>query len=238
MQWRIHHRTKTASTNDDARAGSPGDVFTADFQTAGRGRLDHKWLAPPGADVIMSVVLSVVGIDVAEVATLPLAVGLAVAKGVEPHVPGAALALKWPNDVLIDGKKVAGILCERTSDIVVAGIGINVAAREFPPGLGGRAVALGEFPGFRGSVAAVRDAVLAEISATVCARWAASGFASVWTEIAQLDFLKGRSVSVRQTDDDAVPVAGVCGGILPDGALDVGGVKVYAGEAHVEGVAS
>ena len=168
---------------------------------------------------------------------MPLAVGLAVVKGVAPHVPGAVLALKWPNDVLIGGRKVAGILCERSGDVVVAGIGINVASRKFPPGLEGRAAALGDFPGFRGSVAVVRDAVLAEIAATVCAQWAVSGFASVWPEIVQLDFLKGRAVSVRQADDDAAPVAGVCGGIQPDGALDVGGVKVYAGEVHVESVA-
>ena len=53
-------------------------------------------------------------------------------------------------------------------------------------------------------------------------------------EIAAVDFLKGREISVRQTDDDSAPVSGVSTGIMPDGSLDVGGVRVYAGEAHVE----
>ena len=62
------------------------------------------------------------------------------------------------------------------------------------------------------------------------------GFAVVYPEIVALDFLRGQTLSVRQTDEDAEPICGVCGGILFDGALDVGGVKVYSGETHVEKV--
>ena len=150
MTWQIHHKDETESTNLDARAGRHGDVFTADYQTAGRGRLDHKWLSPPGANLMMSAVLSVEGLSPEQVATLPLVVGLAVAKAVRRlFVNGQDVGrktedvkLKWPNDVLVGGKKLAGILCERNGDNVIAGIGINVGQTEFPPEIADRATSL------------------------------------------------------------------------------------------------
>ena len=234
--WTIRHRRETVSTNLDARAGRPGDVFTADYQTAGRGRLDHKWLSPPGTNLMMSAVLSVEGLAVDRAATLPLVVGLAVCRAVRMLVPDAAdkVALKWPNDVLVGGRKVAGILCERCADNVVAGIGVNVGQTSFAAEIADRATSL-RLAGFpaRGTVAGVRDAVLAEIAD--CVRlWRAGGFAAVWPEISSVDFLKGRLLSVRQTDDDVEPVRGLCGGITEDGSLAVGGERVYSGEAHVE----
>ena len=141
--------------------------------------------------------------------------------------------LKWPNDVLIGGRKVAGILCERVGDFVVAGIGINVAERDFPPELKGRAVALGALPGFSNSIGEVRDAVLAELK-KLYEIWLEAGFSAVWPEIAAVDLLRGRFVSVCQTDSDLEPVKGLSAGIMRDGSLDVGGVKVHAGEAHIE----
>ena len=79
----------------------------------------------------------------------------------------------------------------------------------------------------------VRNAILGELGKWH-GIWAEKGFGAVHPEIAALDALRGRMLSVRQTDDDAAPVTGVSGGIQQDGSLDVGGVKVYAGEAHVE----
>ena len=67
--WTIHHKAVTESTNLDARDGKPGDVFTADEQTAGRGRLDHTWISPPGKNLMLSVVLDVKGVEPQEVAT-------------------------------------------------------------------------------------------------------------------------------------------------------------------------
>ena len=244
MTWQIHHKDETESTNLDARAGRHGDVFTADYQTAGRGRLDHKWLSPPGANLMMSAVLSVEGLSPEQVATLPLVVGLAVAKAVRRlFVNGQDVGrktedvkLKWPNDVLVGGKKLAGILCERNGDNVIAGIGINVGQTEFPPEIADRATSLALLSAdvFRlpSSVLSVRDAVLRELG--VCySLWREKGFIAVYPEIAAVDWLKGREVAVLQTDDDASPVVGVSGGIQPDGSLDVGGGKVYAGEVHL-----
>ena len=212
IDWKIHHKAETASTNLDARVGKPGDVFTADYQTAGRGRLDHVWESPRGKDLLMSVVLEVSGLKPEEVATLPLVVGLAVAQAVHGQI-------KWPNDIFIEGEKVAGILCERNDDMVIAGIGVNVGQTRY------RSVG--------GEVVAVRNAVLGRL-ARVYAEWRQRGFAVVYPAIAALDWLKGRDVAVRQTDEDAAPVRGRCTGIEPDGSLGVGGEKLFAGETHVE----
>lgn len=215
ITWKIHHRDETTSTNLDARSGAHGDVFTADYQTAGRGRLDHVWESPRGKNIIMSVVLSVEDLPPEEVATLPLVVGLAVAEAAHGVV-------KWPNDVYVDGKKAAGILCERKDDLVIAGIGANVG--EVPKAFADRAIA-------------VPDLTITDILSALdraYTLWRVGGFAAVYPELVKKDFLKGRSLVVRQTDEDDEPVHGLCGGILSDGSLAVGGEKVYAGEAHVE----
>ena len=242
-RWSIHHKRVTESTNLDARAGSHGDVFTADFQTAGRGRLDHKWDSPEGTNLLMSVVLSIGAQSHEAVATLPLVAGLAVAKGLLGlqarndssigNLLRGRLAIKWPNDVLIDGKKIAGILCERHGDCVIVGIGVNVRQRVWPNELHGRATSILEATGMQMKTVQVRNAILGELGKWH-GIWKERGFGAVYPEIAALDALKGKSLSVWQTDDDAAPVRGVSGGILPDGSLDVGGFKVYAGEAHVE----
>ena len=240
-KWRIHHKDETESTNLDARVGVHGDVFTADYQTAGRGRLDHKWLSPPKANLIMSAVLSVADLSPDQVATLPLVVGLAVCKSLASLFPLPSSLfplLKWPNDILIDGKKLAGILCERHGDNVIVGIGVNVNQTKFAPEIADRATSLSLIAPdlvsrLSSPVLSVRVAVLRELDRWY-SRWRSDGFAAVYPEIAAVDYLKGLQIAVRQTDTDAVPVTGVCGGIRPDGSLDVGGTSVYAGEAHVE----
>jgi len=241
-KWRLHHKAETVSTNLDARAGRHGDVYAADFQTAGRGRLDHKWLSPPGTNLMMSAVLSVADLPPDHVATLPLAIGLAVAQTIEkfilpspiPHPSSPIPSLKWPNDILVNGKKLAGILCERKDDNVIVGIGVNVNQTEFPLEIAERATSLALLVPHPSSLippSFVMWQILREID-TVYSAWK-TDFASIYPEIVKIDCLRGQALSVRQTDDDAEPMVGVSGGILPDGSLDVGGKKVYAGEAHV-----
>ena len=243
FRWRIHRKDETESTNIDALAGSHGDVYTADYQTAGRGRLDHRWLSPPGTNLMMSVVLDVSGIAVERAATIPLVVGLSVAKAlaslgfqdrVAPWLEGR-VALKWPNDVLVDGLKIAGILCERHGDNAIVGIGVNVRQREFPPEIADRATSVLLATGREMKTAAVRNAILDQLGKWY-GIWKERGFEAVHPEIAAIDFLKGRELEVRQTDEDPQPLRGGCGGIMPDGTLDVGGTRVYAGEAHVSNV--
>jgi BirA family biotin operon repressor/biotin-[acetyl-CoA-carboxylase] ligase len=119
---RLHLRA-TTSTNDRARAlaegGAPhGTLVTAGEQHAGRGRQGRTWSAPPGRALLLSLVLR------DPPALLPLAAGLAVAEVAAP-----AAVVKWPNDVLVDGRKVAGILAEGRlgEGWAVLGIGVNVA---------------------------------------------------------------------------------------------------------------
>lgn len=233
MRWRISHVASTGSTNADALGGRPGDVFTADFQTAGRGRLDHKWLSAPGENLIMSVVLDDAGAAPDQVATLPLLAGLAAVEGLSSLLPPPpALSLKWPNDVLAGGRKLAGILCERHGDKVVVGIGVNVRQRDFAPEIADRATSL-VLLGSAADPVAARDAVLAALDG-LYALWRCEGFAAVHPRICAVDCLKGGFVRVRQTDGDSAPAEGVCGGIAEDGSLLVAGRRVYAGEAHVE----
>ncbi len=226
----------TESTNLDARVGVPGDVFTADEQTAGRGRLDHKWLSQPGANVMMSVVLDVAEISPEQVATLPLVVGLAVHAAVarfKPASAGKRICLKWPNDVFVERRKIAGILCERHGDRVIAGVGVNVNQTVFAPEIAARATSLA-CEGWAGTVVEMRDALLDELG-KIYAVWRDRGFAALHARYAAVDALKDRTISVRQTDDDAAPLAGFCGGVQPDGTLLVVGQPVFAGEAHIEG---
>ena len=142
------------------------------------------------------------------------------------------IAIKWPNDVLVDGKKIAGILCERHGDCVIVGIGVNVRQRVWPDDLHGRATSVLEATGWQMKTTQVRNAILGELGKWH-GIWSERGFSAAYPEIAALDALKGKALAVSQTDDDAEPTAGVCGGIQADGSLDVGGTKVYAGEAHV-----
>lgn len=229
---RLFRKETTVSTNIDARAGSPGDVFVAEYQSAGRGRLDHEWLSAKGENLMFSVVLSCGGLSPAEIATLPLVVGLAVMKALSTF---AALSLKWPNDVLAGGRKLAGILCERHGDNVIAGIGLNVNQTEFPPEIASRATSLALLCGTRFD----RDDILSRVVTSLFdyhAKWLSGGFATLHFEFAAFDCLKGRTLSVRQTDDDSAPISGLCEGVASDGSLIVGGCHVYAGEAHVIGV--
>jgi BirA family biotin operon repressor/biotin-[acetyl-CoA-carboxylase] ligase len=136
---------QTASTNDDARAASLGDaphghVIVADHQTQGRGSRGRTWSSPAGTDLYLSVVLRA-DAALVSVAPLTLAVGVAVAEAIGARLPTAArVEVKWPNDVLVDGRKIAGILVECSSLgeralPLVVGIGINVNRLAFPPDL-------------------------------------------------------------------------------------------------------
>ena len=233
MGFRFHRKETTASTNADARAGRPGDVFVAEFQTAGRGRLDHEWHAARGENLTFSVVLDVADASPAEVATLPLVVGLAVARYVSSLLGGAAdVSVKWPNDVLVGGRKICGILCERNGDAVIAGVGLNVNQTDFPAEIAVRATSLRLATGSPFDRDGVLNGVVTEIG-DMHSRWLRGGFAALRGAFAAVDCLKGREVAVLATDGDAAPIRGLCGGVQEDGSLLVGETRVYAGEAHV-----
>ncbi len=132
-----HYRV-TDSTNARARelveAGAPGGtVVTAAEQTAGRGRQGRTWTAPPGKALLYSAILK--PLDERHL-LLPLAVPLAVCDAAEKLAPGIKCAIKWPNDIWIDGRKVAGALIEAKPQdswaVIGVGLNLSIAAHEFP----------------------------------------------------------------------------------------------------------
>ena len=131
--WRVEVLAQTPSTNavvaERARAGEPaGLVVVAEQQTAGRGRLDRTWASPPRAGLTFSVLLRPV-LPAAEWGWLPLLTGLAVSRALRLRAEVDAV-LKWPNDVLVAGRKVCGVLAEVPGPgAVVLGIGLNVSTR-------------------------------------------------------------------------------------------------------------
>jgi BirA family biotin operon repressor/biotin-[acetyl-CoA-carboxylase] ligase len=140
----IHHYYKIGSTNtvamDAASAGAPeGSVFLAEQQTAGRGRGANQWHSERSVGIYCSALLRPV-LPPSDVLILSLAAGLAVHSAVQEIDSRVLPDLKWPNDVLIDGKKVCGILTEMNAEVtrvrhVVVGIGINVNQSSFPADL-------------------------------------------------------------------------------------------------------
>ena len=135
-----------AAAERSAEAGLPeGLIVVADQQTAGRGRRGRNWFSPPGSGLYVSVVLAPATsrVDPARATMLTtLAAGVALAEGVAAAT-GLHVDLKWPNDLYVSRRKLAGILAEGApDDALVLGYGINVAAAAFPPELGDRATSL------------------------------------------------------------------------------------------------
>ena len=215
------HLRATTSTSDRARAlaqaGAPhGTLVTASAQSAGRGRQGRSWSAPAGSSLLMSVVLR----DPPDL--LPLAAGVAVAR-----VCGEGSLIKWPNDVLLHDRKVAGILAEGRPQEgwAVIGIGLNVAVREqeLPPELRTIATTLGLEP----------DAIEPTLQRLLAAleRWISAPSDDVLDAVRARDALLDRPV--RWSGG-----SGRGGGIDGDGRLivltDGGRVGLDAGEVHLE----
>jgi BirA family biotin operon repressor/biotin-[acetyl-CoA-carboxylase] ligase len=159
-----------------ARGAPEGLVVVANYQTGGRGRRGRRWVAPPGAALLFSCLLRP-EVPVARWGELPLVAGVAVVEALE--AAGAQARLRWPNDVLVAGRKVAGILADGVADRdghVVLGIGVNVdqAATDWPPELADRAASLRAL-----GHPTTRPALLAALLASLVARyseWQQVGF--------------------------------------------------------------
>jgi BirA family biotin operon repressor/biotin-[acetyl-CoA-carboxylase] ligase len=177
-----------------------GALAVADFQTAGRGRLGHSWEAPPGTALLCSLLLK----PPAErnAAELSLVAGVALADTVE-RMAGLAVQLKWPNDVMLRRRKVAGCLAESREGAVVLGIGVNVnqAHDELPEGAG----SLLTLTGRRWD----REELLASLLEDLGGRyadWLTGGLDAVYDGLAPRDFLRGRRVSVNGTSGVATMI--------------------------------
>ena len=162
----VRYLPAVGSTNDVAAALPHRSVVVAGQQTAGRGRRGHTWFSPPGAGLYVSIVLApgTARVDPARATTiLTLAAGVALVEGVEAAT-GVSAVLKWPNDLLVAGRKLAGILAEGHGETVVLGYGINVLATAFPPELRDRVTSLESEIGRRVEPDLVLDETLAALS--------------------------------------------------------------------------
>jgi BirA family biotin operon repressor/biotin-[acetyl-CoA-carboxylase] ligase len=225
----VHHRL-TDSTNERARdlaiAGAPhGTLVTADEQTAGRGRQGRSWVASPGRALLMSLILR----DLREEhALLPLSAAVAVSEACEQAV-SVECRIKWPNDVWIEGRKVAGILVEGRPQEgwAILGIGLNVgtAAEEFPDELRDIATSLRAAAGDSPPVEEVRAELLERLDA-----WTSRVAGEVIDAWRERDALRGRRVRWADGEGEAT-------GIADTGALLVtttdGEVALDAGEVHL-----
>lgn len=216
---RVHHRV-TDSTNERAKAlalgGAPhGSLVTADEQTAGRGRQGRVWTTPPRSALLMSIVVR----DFDERLPLTAAVAICDALPVEG-------AIKWPNDVWIDGRKVAGILVEGRPQAgwAVLGIGLNVTTDAFPPELADTATSLR-----LAGVETTAEAVLADLLQALDRRLSDPA-ATVLDAWRQHDALRGQPIRWNAGEGTAAGIDG-CGALLVDTAD--GQVALDAGEVHL-----
>jgi BirA family biotin operon repressor/biotin-[acetyl-CoA-carboxylase] ligase len=217
------HYLLTDSTNARARelalAGAPsGTIVTAGAQTAGRGRQGRRWSAPAGKALLYSAILR--PLDERHL-LLPLAAALAACEAIEAAAP-AECRVKWPNDVWIDERKVAGILIEaRPPQFAVIGIGVNVAIEpdEFPADLRWPATSVG--PG--ASVDHVRLALDERLG-----QWTPASTKDVLESFRRRDALADREVA-WEGGGDAGSGSGVADGIDERGNLRV---RTAAGEEY------
>jgi len=214
---RIHLVPETGSTNADLRAQAAdwpeGHWLRAERQTAGRGRLNREWQSPAG-NLYASTLIRLQPDD-PPVTGLSLMMGLAVHDALADLLPGAPIQLKWPNDVMADGAKLAGMLLEREGNAIIAGVGINVASAPALPDR--RTIALADLPGGASrDAAAVLDALIAAFD-TWLARWREGGagvLIPAWTARAHPP---GTALVV--TAGTGAPQTGRFGGLDADGAL-------------------
>ena len=217
-----------------AESGAPsGRVLAALRQTAGRGRRGRSWFS--GADDSLTFSLLWRPPPDTALAGLSLAVGVALARAFEGlGLPG--IALKWPNDVLLSGRKLAGVLIELASgarpQAVVIGIGINLRRPpDLPEDLKLTAAALADL-GLPLPTASALLARVLEALSEVLARFAAEGFSSVRNQWLEKHALQG--CAVRLLSDFAEPLEGFCRGVDSDGALlletAAGTQRVISGE--------
>lgn len=217
MRWDVHYVAETGSTNADlaalARGGvAPGRVLWTGHQTAGRGRLGRTWEAPPGTSLLASILLPADDVPFLVVARVALAAADACAR-----LSGLEVALKWPNDLLVGDRKLAGLLAETEagSATVVVGIGCNV---DWPPearspDLGDRVAALSDGPFGPPAPSTLLDALLEALQA-----WLLLPSAEVLSAYRGRCATLGREVRVQLA---AGTLAGRATGITPTGGLEL-----------------
>lgn len=230
----LHLFDVTASTNDVARrlaaAGAEvGTAVIADRQLAGRGRAGRQWDSPPRVGLWLSMVAAPPP-DAVAAASLPLRIGVALAAALDPFTRPSRPAIKWPNDLMLDGAKFGGILCEGAWEgnrpgPVVVGVGLNVAqqAEQFPAEVRETATSISIAHGAPVPRLEVADAV---VRALLDALHSPISPHRLEAELEARDLIRGAGVVVSDPVTGAALIEGVAIGIARDGALlvrDAGG---------------
>jgi len=199
--WRVQCHDEVTSTNDLARACSEDrTAIFAESQTAGRGQRSNRWITPKGRDLMFSVVIR---------PTVPLEhwprftalAALAVCRAIEAQLP-LQPTIKWPNDIYLGPRKVAGLLAEATAHTIVLGIGLNVNATTFAPELQDTATSLlRELPATLRELdrEALASALLRELSITLAL--ASDDFHEAIAQVRQRSLLIGKSIRARVNDE-------------------------------------
>ncbi len=217
--------TNTLAMQEAAKGAPHGSVYIAEEQTAGKGRGDHAWLSEPYAGLYVSILLRP-QMAAADGLWLSLATGLAVQAAIE-NATGIVTDIRWPNDLLFDGRKVGGILLEMNAEAehvryAVIGIGINVNHRQFPPEL--RAVATSlcletdRVPARQDLLIAILDSLIHEINSLMKPENHASACAGILARLEKKSsWICGKQVFV----DEAGGYTGVTAGLDRNGFLRV-----------------
>ncbi len=234
---RVYYFSETASTNAEAKREEnvpDKSLFIAEAQTAGRGRLGRKWSSPKGSGIWMSLYLEP-QIPAASVSQLTLIAGLAVSRAIEGS------SIKWPNDVLLEGRKVSGILTEMTAEMdrvsrVIVGIGINVNNEVFGIDLLLKANSLYLSTGRKHDRTQLTKAVLEEFW-QLYDRYTAEGFSSLRREYIKKCATLSREVVLIRDGEELVAKAI---DISENGGLIVNHngrrLEVSSGEVSVRGL--
>ena len=241
----VYFKEATESTMEDARrlfsSGCPdGTVVLTDFQERGRGRVkERRWNAEPGKNLLFTVVLRTQSGGIGGTPQrLPLLAGLALALSVE-HLYGLPARLKWPNDLLVEGKKLAGILCEALVEGeslgVLIGIGVNCNQLAFPEELDSKATSLARLLGGQVSVPELLGVILSALKASLSdEKWHAK-------VVARLYGLNREILLLSPQGPSPGGQRGILRGLNRDGALlfqpqgGSGSVAVYGGEIRFVG---
>jgi BirA family biotin operon repressor/biotin-[acetyl-CoA-carboxylase] ligase len=225
---RLHWFSQIDSTNIHAmqqgRGGAPhGSVYLAGEQTAGRGRGDHRWHSAAGQGLYVSILIRPHW-KPAQLVWLPLMAGLALHRAIL-ETTALSADLRWPNDLLLNGRKCAGILVEAQTDaarglFAVIGIGVNLHQRQFPPNLATPATSLdletGRLVENEGLLIALLQSLHAELSRVDSPATRPAYFAAIPSRLEAVStWVRGKSVEVH----GPLQVSGITAGLNPEGFL-------------------
>jgi len=241
---RFDYLESTDSTNLRARAmardGAPeGAVVVADSQTGGRGRMRRAWVSPPGVNLYCSIVLRP-PVPSVRVPEIPLVAAAAIHGAISEECPGLAAFIKWPNDIIVAGRKLCGILCEMESEpdcthFVVVGFGLNVNLDPLPEELREIATSIAIETGARASRARLLAAVLNRFERLYLEWLGRDDLSFLLPYLETHAWLKGRELKIEQFN---TVLTGTEAGLSSQGHLllrsaDGSILPVTSGEAHL-----